>query len=62
MAQGADFDTMWLQMMIAHHQGAISMAEQVASTTANPQVQALAEAIVAGQTAEIATMQQMLAK
>jgi uncharacterized protein (DUF305 family) len=61
-ARGDDFDTMWLQMMITHHQGAISMAEQVASTTTNPQVEALAEAIIAGQTAEIATMQQMLAK
>lgn len=60
-ATGADFDAMWLQMMIAHHQGAISMAEQIASTTTNPDVKALADAIVSGQDAEIATMQQMLA-
>ena len=60
MATGADFDTMWQQMMIAHHQGAISMAEQVAGTTTNPDVKALADAIVSGQTTEIATMQQML--
>ena len=62
MATGADFDTMWLQMMIAHHQGAISMAQQVAGTTTNPDVKALADAIITGQTAEIATMQQLLAK
>ena len=61
-ATGATFDAMWLQMMITHHQGAISMAQQVAGTTTNAQVKALAEAITAGQTAEIATMQQMLAK
>ncbi len=60
-ATGTAFDTMWLQMMIAHHQGAISMAQQVADTTTNPAVQELADAIIAGQTAEIATMQQMLA-
>lgn len=61
-ATGAAFDRMWLQMMITHHQGAISMAQQVATTTSNPQVKALAEAIISGQTAEIATMQQLLAK
>jgi uncharacterized protein (DUF305 family) len=61
-ATGAAFDTMWLQMMITHHQGAIAMAQQLATTTTNPQVKALAEAITASQTAEITTMQQMLAK
>ena len=33
-------------MMIAHHQGAISMAQQVAGTTTNPDVKALADAII----------------
>jgi uncharacterized protein (DUF305 family) len=61
-AAGADFDTMWLQMMIAHHQGAIAMAQQVADTTTNPAVQELADAIIAGQTTEITTMQQQMAK
>lgn len=61
-ATGDAFDKMWLQMMITHHQGAISMAQQVAADTTNPQVQALADAINSGQTAEIATMQQILAK
>lgn len=61
MATGAAFDTMWLQMMITHHQGAIAMAEQVSTTTSNAQVKALADAVIAGQTAEIATMRQLLA-
>ena len=61
-ATGSDFDTMWLQMMITHHQGAIAMAQQVSETTTNPDVKALADAIIAGQTAEIATMQQLLAE
>ena len=60
-ATGGDFDTMWLQMMIAHHQGAIAMAQQVAETTTNPEVGELADAIITGQTAEIAAMQQLLA-
>jgi uncharacterized protein (DUF305 family) len=59
-ATGTAFDTMWLQMMITHHQGAIAMAQQVADTTTNPAVQELADAIIAGQTAEITTMQQLL--
>lgn len=60
-ARGADFDSMWLQMMIAHHQGAIAMAEQVLATTTDEQVKDLAQDVVAGQNAEINTMQQLLA-
>ena len=59
-AQGADFDRKWLTGMIAHHQGAVMMANQVLATTSDPQVKALAEAIVKGQTSEITTMQGLL--
>ena len=59
-ASGADFDRMWLTMMIAHHEGAIKMAEQVKAQSTNPDVTALADAIVAGQKKEIDTMQQLL--
>lgn len=61
-AQGIDFDAMWMQMMIQHHEGAIAMANQVLTTTENADVQELAEAIVTGQTAEIATMQKLLSE
>lgn len=61
-AMGHDFDEMWLQMMIAHHEGAIDMAEQVLSSSTNPDVRAMAEAIISGQTAEIAHMRQLLAQ
>ncbi|MHB8796610.1 MAG: DUF305 domain-containing protein, partial [Candidatus Nanopelagicales bacterium] len=61
-AAGADFDRMWLQMMIAHHQGAVQMAQQVLTQSTNPEVVALATDIVDGQTAEIETMQQLLAR
>lgn len=59
-AQGADFDRRWLTGMIAHHQGAVMMANQVLGTTSDPQVKALAEAIVKAQTSEITTMQGLL--
>lgn len=58
--RGSAFDTMWLQMMIAHHQGAVAMAQDVLVTTDDPQVTALANAVVKDQRAEIDAMQQLL--
>ena len=55
-ARGAEFDALWLELMVAHHEGAIEMAEQVIETTDDLEVQALAEAIIAGQAAEIDRM------
>lgn len=60
-ARGDAFDRMWLTMMVAHHEGALTMADDVLGTTQDPQVRTLAEAVVAGQTAEIATMKSLLA-
>lgn len=60
-ASGQQFDTMWLTMMIAHHEGAIAMANDVLSQTSNPAVTAMAKSIVAGQTKEIETMKGLLA-
>ena len=59
-AEGADFDRMWLTMMIEHHEGAVTKAEEVRSTTEDEQVAALAEAIIEAQEAEIATMEALL--
>ena len=61
-AQGAEFDRMWLEMMIAHHQGAISMAEQVKAASSNADVTSLAGAVMTGQAEEIDTMQKLLAQ
>ena len=61
-ATGADFDRMWLEMMIAHHEGAITMAEQVKAESSNVEVTTLADAVISGQTAEITTMQQLLSQ
>lgn len=61
-AQGADFDRMWLEMMVAHHKGAIEMADTVKAQSQNPDVTKLADAIIAAQQGEITTMEQLLAK
>jgi uncharacterized protein (DUF305 family) len=57
---GTEFDTMWLEMMIAHHEGAISQSETVKANGANPDVLALADQIITAQQAEITEMQALL--
>jgi uncharacterized protein (DUF305 family) len=59
-ATGAGFDKMFLQMMITHHQGAIEMADTEIAQGSNPDALTLAQSIKTSQTAEIATMQQLL--
>ena len=55
-AQGAAFNRLWLEMMIAHHQGAVTMAQDVLSSTEDAEVKGLAQAVVEGQKKEITTM------
>lgn len=57
---GAAFDEMFLTMMIQHHEGAIEMAQTEQADGENPDAIALAEQIEADQTAEIATMRDLL--
>ena len=61
-ARGAEFDRLFLQYMIQHHQGAIVMVNQLFASGAGEEnsVYKLASAIYADQTTEIARMQQML--
>ena len=59
---GGEFDAVWLEMMIAHHEGAISQSETVKSKGSNPDVRSLADAIIVAQEAEIAEMLDLLAK
>lgn len=61
-ANGPDFDRMWLEMMIAHHEGAVSSSQQILDTGENTQVRQLAQQIVSSQQAEIAQMQALLNK
>ncbi|QGG94145.1 DUF305 domain-containing protein [Actinomarinicola tropica] len=60
-ASGPEFDRMFLEMMIQHHRGAISMAREVQIDGSHPDVLALAEDVVADQEAEVEEMEQLLA-
>ncbi|MEF2524822.1 MULTISPECIES: DUF305 domain-containing protein [Streptomyces] len=59
-ARGNAFDTMFLTMMIEHHEGAIDMAGTEKQRGAYGPAKDLADAIITSQTAEIARMRQML--
>ena len=59
-AHGAQFDRLFLQMMIRHHQGAVEMARIELAKGINPAAKKLARQIETSQTAQIAQMQQML--
>jgi uncharacterized protein (DUF305 family) len=58
-ATGTTFDTMFLQMMIEHHRGAVTDAQREMANGSNPEAKQLAAKIVADQTAEINRMQQL---
>ncbi len=60
-ATGTEFDTLFLQLMIVHHQGAVEMADTELADGSNPAALALAQSIKTSQTQEIADMQQLLA-
>ena len=51
---------MWMEMMIDHHEGAISMSETVKSGGSNPDVLTLADQIIAAEQAEITEMRGLL--
>ena len=51
--QGPEFDVRWAQAMIAHHKGAVAMAEDVLTDGKNAETRKLAEEIIANQQSEI---------
>jgi uncharacterized protein (DUF305 family) len=57
---GAEFDKLWLESMIGHHQGAIEMAKAEIANGDNVDAKTLAKNIVTTQEAEIGQMKQML--
>jgi len=59
-AQGKAFEVMWLQMMIKHHEGAISMAKEEQTSGSFGPALRLAKSIAAAQQAEIDHMQNLL--
>ncbi|MDN4161893.1 DUF305 domain-containing protein [Nocardioides abyssi] len=59
-ASGAEFERMWLELMIEHHKGAIEMAQVEQEDGLYPDAVALAETIVFDQQAEIERMEELL--
>lgn len=58
--KGAGFDTMWLRMMVQHHQGAVDMAKTELTQGASADAKTLAQKIIDGQQAEITEMKGLL--
>ena len=58
-SKGETFDRLFLEGMIAHHQGAIKMAQKV-SGSSHQEVAALAASIIQTQEKEIAFMQEVI--
>ncbi|WP_127356529.1 DUF305 domain-containing protein [Actinacidiphila soli] len=61
-ASGTMFDTMFLQMMVQHHQGAVTMAKTEQSKGEYGPAKTLAASIITAQTAEINQMNALLKK
>jgi uncharacterized protein (DUF305 family) len=58
-ATGSVFDRLYVEYMVMHHQGAITMAE-IAITLPDSELVMFASAIIEAQTAEIQTLSQIL--
>ena len=61
-ANGAEFDSMWLTMMIEHHKGAIEMAQIELADGSNADAKELASTIIDAQQSEIFSMESLLAQ
>ncbi|GAA3031653.1 DUF305 domain-containing protein [Streptosporangium longisporum] len=60
-ARGADFDTLFLTLMIAHHEAAVTMAGRQLREGTDRAMLATAKDVVSGQAIEIARMRRLLA-
>jgi len=61
-ASGAEFDKLFLEMMVEHHEGAIEMAETEKADGEYGPATKLADDVIKAQTAEIEQMNKMLGK
>ncbi|GAA1090913.1 DUF305 domain-containing protein [Nocardiopsis metallicus] len=59
-AEGEEFDTLFLEFMVLHHEGAVDMARTELAEGVNPEARELAEEIIAAQEDEIEQMNEML--
>jgi uncharacterized protein (DUF305 family) len=60
-SKGADADKLFVDLMVAHHQGGIHMAQYAASHANVPEVRRFAASMVTGQTGEISEMRALVA-
>lgn len=60
-ADGANAERLFLELMIAHHEGGVAMARSALELAEEPAVRRLAQAVVDSQTAEIAVLRALLA-
>ena len=58
-ATGGEFDKLFVRLMIAHHKGALKMAEEVLSNGVDVRVEEMASDVIATQTDEIKRMQDL---
>lgn len=61
-ATGPDVDVMFLQLMLRHHQGGLSMMEYAADHAETPALVRLAQSMISTQQSEATLMTQMLAE
>ncbi|MGW4726404.1 DUF305 domain-containing protein [Streptomyces sp. NPDC004291] len=61
-AEGKEFDRAFAELMIAHHEGAVTMAEEERSKGLNPTAKKLADDVVRTQSAEIAELRKVLGR
>ena len=59
-SSGAGFEKMWLTMMLAHHNGAVKMAETVIAEGKDSRVKTLAQNIIGAQQKEISLIKSLL--
>ncbi len=59
-ARDAEFDRLYLELMILHHEGAIEMAQQELDGGDSPEAKELAQRIIDAQQAEITRMEALL--
>jgi len=62
MEDAEDFDKMFIDMMVPHHESAIEMAKDLKTTTERPELRELTDAIITSQEGEIAQMEQWRAE
>lgn len=59
-AHGTEFDRLFLELMIAHHRGAVTMATDLLAQGLDERLHGLAQDVLVTQKDEIATMQRLL--